>query len=173
MSTNHLPLIHYVDRFEGNWPANSLCDIDALGYCFITAGPAWADSLMALRDRLVRFVGLKPSVSESASDKSKPSSTHLAAASQAKRSIHPGDQLGPFRVYAKTTDSLLLGADDRHLNFRVILQTAQHPDTSSHATTFSVTTQVQFNNTLGRLYFTLIKPFHKQIVKATVKGMEG
>jgi len=197
MNAFHLSVIHYADTFSGRLPGYSSCDIDALGRRFVSSGPTWADSLMALRDKLVCLVGLKPSTHKvvtatpDASLGGDPADigTTRTVNSPIPAPIQPGDRLGLFHVYAKTPHALLLGADDSHLNFRVILRFDQqgndrsddtppdnHPD--GHIAripvmtpSFSVTTQVQFNNSLGRFYFTLIKPFHRMILRATVRGM--
>ena len=58
----------------------------------------------------------------------------------------------------------MLGANDKHLNFRVSVY-------NSNETLFNikVTTLVEYNNRFGKIYMTIIKPFHHIIVKAMVK----
>ena len=60
---------------------------------------------------------------------------------------------------------MILGENDKHLDFRVCIQ-----DNNEAQQNIKVTTLVQFHNTKGKLYFSVIKPFHKMIVKSMVKN---
>jgi hypothetical protein len=62
-------------------------------------------------------------------------------------------------------DEIVAGEDDKHLYFRIsVLKKENHVGAEIYLTTI-----VKFNNRWGRLYFTLIKPFHKVIVKTLLK----
>jgi Protein of unknown function (DUF2867) len=99
-------------------------------------------SLMRLRDALVRPFGLKVSP------------TGL----RQRPSFLVGERVGIFTVFARTQDELLLGEDDRHLDFRVCLSV--RPDGQA-----TLATLVRFNNVWGRAYFALVRPFHALVVK--------
>lgn len=60
------------------------------------------------------------------------------------------------------SDYALIGADDTHLSFRIIL--------SLNNNILSCKTQVIFNNNFGRFYFFVVKPFHKLIVPSRLKA---
>lgn len=68
-----------------------------------TGRPGWIGRLMALRDTLVRPLGL-----------------HVQERERPAREtpIEPGLKAGPFRVLAVGDDEVLCGDDDKHLDFR-------------------------------------------------------
>ena len=82
----------------------------------------------------------------------------------------PGEQLGLFKVFAKTENEVILGEDDKHLNFRVSLLLNQQTNETKKKNLI-VSTTVEFNNWFGRLYFLPVRPFHKLIVPSMLKGM--
>jgi len=59
-------------------------------------------------------------------------------------------------------NELLLGADDRHLDFRISIQCTGIDGGSE----LRVVTVVKFTNSLGRIYFLPVKPIHRIIVPA-------
>lgn len=77
----------------------------------------------------------------------------------------PGNKIGFFNIYDKNEYEIIMGEDDRHLNFRVSL----FKETKVDDNKFTITTVVKFNNNFGRLYFIPVKPFHKLIVKSMMK----
>jgi hypothetical protein len=90
--------------------------------------PRWAVNLMALRDRLVRPFGLKPAPSTG------------------------------FPVISESPERMVMGFDDRHLDFRIVVTVAGGVAT--------LTTIVRRHNALGRAYLRAILPFHRRIVRA-------
>lgn len=96
-------------------------------------GPLWIRALLGLRNVLGRLVGLK-----------------------AARS-------GGFPVIAQSADEVLMGFDDKHLDFRVVVGV-----TAGHAT---VTTIVRCHNVWGRAYLSLVKPFHRVIAARMIEGV--
>lgn len=64
-----------------------------------------------------------------------------------------------------SNNEIVVGEDDKHLYFRIsVLKKENHAGAEIYLTTI-----VKFNNRWGRLYFMLIKPFHKVIVKTLLK----
>lgn len=108
--------------------------------------PGWVKVLLAVRNRLVALVGLK-----AASARDRPSGVHM---------------IGPFPVVSCTNDHVVLGFDDRHLDFRVVIALTEHADGRRSV---RATTVVKRHNLAGRLYLALIMPFHKLIVRSTLK----
>ncbi len=96
-------------------------------------GPAWVRALIALRNRLGRVVGLKPAPP------------------------------GGFPVVRQSADEVVLGFDDRHLDFRVVVAIA-----GGFAT---VTTIVRWHNAWGRAYLATIMPFHRAIAARMIEGV--
>ena len=66
-----------------------------------------------------------------------------------------------FPELARTRDEVLVGLDDRHLSFRVCVRV--------DAGWVHVVTLVQLHNTLGRLYWAVVRWFHPLVVRALVR----
>lgn len=79
-----------------------------------------------------------------------------------------GERISLFKVIARSQIEILTGESDRHLDFRLSFLTYREED----QTVVEIATTVRYNNNLGRLYFFVVKPFHKYLVKATLKRME-
>lgn len=86
----------------------------------------------------------------------------------------PGGRVGLFKVFDKTETELIIGEDDKHLNFRVSLSVSPLDEKRSQIT---MSTVVDFNNRFGKLYFLPVKPIHKLVVpimlRQTIKELES
>ena len=80
------------------------------------------------------------------------------------------EQLGLFKVFDKTDDEIVLGEDDKHLNFRVSLFIDKQSENKTDKNLI-ISTTVKFNNWFGRLYFLPVRLFHKLIVPTMLKGI--
>ena len=125
------------------------CEIDEQGLDAISASrrvfarpPAWIRRLLRLRNLLVAPLGLK--------------GTPEAAGAQSQARI------GFFPIVSQSAERVVLGFDDKHLDFRVVVDSAP-TDGGSRIT---ATTLVRQHNRIGRVYLTLILPFHRIIVPA-------
>ena len=100
--------------------------------------PNWADFLFKLRNALVSVFGLKV-------DKQ-----------------NEGEETF-FTLIRENDNEIIMGEDDKHLNFRasIIIDKSKN--------TISVITLVHFNNLLGKAYFLPVKPFHKILIKTILK----
>jgi hypothetical protein len=76
------------------------------------------------------------------------------------------DAAGPFPVLSRADDVVVSGADDRHLDFRVVL-TVRPTDDGAHE--LVLVTVVQRHNAVGRAYFAVVGPFHRRIVPALLR----
>ncbi|MDD2793674.1 MAG: DUF2867 domain-containing protein [Sediminibacterium sp.] len=81
-----------------------------------------------------------------------------------------GEQLGLFKIFDKTADEIILGEDDKHLNFRVSLFIDKQAEKRTDINLI-ISTTVKFNNWFGRIYFLPVRPFHKLIVPTMLKGI--
>lgn len=106
--------------------------------------PRWVGVLLAIRNRIVGLVGLK----------------------SAELELTGPDKIGGFPVMDRNEQRVLLGFDDRHLDFRIIV--AVEPEGSAHQQV-SLTTLVKRHNLFGRIYILVVTPFHKLIVKSFLK----
>lgn len=153
---------HYMDSFQREFDNKKrtirLIEIAKL---FVSSTPNWSRKLLRIRNNLVRWLGLKT-----------PTGVSEGQNRLENFKCEPGDQLGVFKVFTKTNNEVVLGEDDKHLNFRVSLLVDQSTS-NSNKMTLAISTIVIFNNWFGRLYFFLIKPFHKLIVPAMLNRMIG
>ena len=150
----------YLDSFRGvlNDNENKFTSTD-IGKAFFSTGPKWVGRLFTLRNKIVSIFGLKTSGDITNREKQ-----------LANFKCEPGEQLGLFKVFAKTENEVILGEDDKHLNFRVsLILNQQRKETKKKD--LIVSTTVEFNNWFGRLYFLPVRPFHKLIVPTMLKGM--
>lgn len=79
---------------------------------------------------------------------------------------NPGEQIGLFKVVDKTNNEIVLGEDDKHLDFRISFFI---DEISCNEFKITLTALVKFNNKFGRLYFVFVKPFHKLIADEILK----
>lgn len=106
--------------------------------------PAAMRILMGIRDAVAERLGLKTASAYRAGD---PRAPIICA---------PGERLGLFTVRERHAHEIVLGEDDSHLDFRVSVLV--------EGRRVVVSTAVSYNNRLGRLYFAVVKPFHRFLV---------
>lgn len=144
----------YIDSFGGVFSdKENKIGIDEIAKDFMKPMPGWIDALMSLRNAIVSVVGLKRSNDKKLGKQ--PKDVRFVA----------GEKVGFFNVYSLTTNELVLGEDDKHLNFRISLFLGNQEGNPTKKVV-AVTTVVTFNNWLGHAYFFFVKPFHQLIVPA-------
>ncbi len=90
--------------------------------------PGWIAKLLAIRNILVKPLGLKPG---------------------ADRNLPASGRVGIFPLVSSSSERVVLGFDDTHLNFRIIVDVKALDETTHRVT---ATTLVHRNNMLGRVY---------------------
>ena len=110
----------------------------------LTQQPRWIEVLTSLRNILVTPFGLKTSGASVATSRG---------------------MIGLFPVISETPDRLVAGFNDKHLDFRVVVDIA-NSDTVRNVT---ATTLVKTHNWLGRTYLAIIAPFHRLIVPTLLR----
>lgn len=147
--------IDYQDSYSEDLPATERpIAIEEVGRAFFSASPKWLNKLFTLRNHLVKLIGLK--VDENAQDRE----AQLAACN-----FEVGDRLGLFKVFQKNEHELIIGEDDKHLDFRISFLIDRINKK------LNITTTVYFNNWMGKLYFIPVKPFHSLAVPAMLRNM--
>jgi hypothetical protein len=150
----------YVDSFQGMiLDCENKIKSNDVGKTFFSSGPKWVGKLFNLRNKIVAVFGLK-------------TSGNLVDRQQQLDNFkcEPGEQLGLFKVFNKTEEEVILGEDDKHLNFRISLF-LDNSKTDKSIKNLTISTTVEFNNWFGRLYFIPVRPFHKFIVPTMLKGI--
>jgi hypothetical protein len=99
--------------------------------------------LLVVRSHLVRPLGIAGVSYED-----------LARPIDIGRSYAVGDRIGRWTLFAKYSDELITGANDRHLDFRVSVFRDARPR-------IVLSTAVMTHNTFGRAYLAAILPFHR------------
>lgn len=104
--------------------------------------PQWVDALIRLRNFLVAPFGLKTP---------RPAAT--------------AGSIGIFPVLSETPGRLVAGFDDKHLDFRVVVDVASF----GQGQEVTATTLVKTHNWFGRGYLALILPFHRLIARTMLR----
>jgi uncharacterized protein DUF2867 len=124
--------------------------IDNLARSALGDPAPWVRLLLGLRDALV--AGFRVKTSQEV--------RRAAIADNAER-------IDFFRIRARSDRELILGEDDRHLDFRLSLLLRARPDGSGDE--LVATTVVRCHNALGRVYLALIAQFHRLVVISNLK----
>lgn len=140
---------HLADAFAIELPPHASRDAGALArFVLEGAKPIWLRALLGLRNSLVAPLGIK-------------SSTVL------KRGA--GERIDFFRVYRHGAQEVVLGEDDRHLDFRVSVL-VDHDGRGPGRAQVVMSTVVHCHNWIGRGYLVLIAPFHRMVVRSALEG---
>lgn len=143
--------VNFADAFAVQLPSGTASDPDVLWRFVMLHQPSWIRWLTGLRDAIVACFGLKTA---------RQLSTPTAEES--------GDRIAFFKVHGKSDTEIILGQDDRHLDFR--LSVLRTPDSSpTLGGQLTVSTVVHCHNLLGRIYILIVAPFHRQVVKASLR----
>jgi hypothetical protein len=150
-ATHAYKSVNLSDAFAIRLPLSASNDPDVLARFIFAHQPSWIGKLMRVRDVIVACFGLK-------------TGKHLATlASDAKP-----NRVGIFKVYSTNETEIVLGEDDKHLDFRVSVLCSSGPAPES-SRQLTVSTVVHCHNLLGRSYILAIAPFHRIVVKASLR----
>lgn len=151
-----LPGAHYADAYQTNDPAPASSALQA--WLDVTARtPRWTQGLMALRNRLVRLVGLKD-LGQLGDLDNRPH-PHDAA------NYRVGDRVGIFEIRHLGEREVVMGQNDKHLNVQVSLSKQE----CAGRPVLTLSTVVHIHNTLGHAYMAVVTPFHRAIVPAMLR----
>jgi len=134
-----MPQADWADCYQISVPTRGLIAMDAAREV-LSYSPVWVRLLMAIRNVVVGPFGLKTA---------HPTADHI-------------ETIGLFPVLAKSDSQVVLGFDDRHLDFRVVIDVRD----ASEGTIVSATTLVKRKILFGKIYIAVITPFHNLIVSA-------
>jgi hypothetical protein len=141
-----LPSADWADCYELAVPGHGLT-ATAAAQRILGDFPAWVRALMWLRNAAVRPFGLKGAV------------------------YHPADKaqmIGIFPVISRSDQQIVLGFDDTHLDFRVVVDIRSAGEAGQIA---GVTTLVHRKILMGKLYIAVITPFHRLIVQTMLSRL--
>ena len=115
--------------------------------------PCWINSLLAARDVGVSVFGLKTTAS-------------LPRNEAMRDSVEVGDQINFFPVRSIDENEIILGEDDRHLDFKIAVRRD-----GENADRISLATWVRTHNPLGAIYLRTITAFHILIVNSRLAAL--
>src|SRR5215831_5740106 len=115
--------------------------------------PRWMNWMMILRNKIVPLFGIEvASVAE-------------IIAPQRRAHYSVGDKIGAWPIYSLTENELVVGRDNKHLDFRLsILRTP-----SSTREIVTVSTVCLVHNFFGKAYLFFVLPFHKLGVRLLIR----
>ncbi len=140
------------DAYTIRLPENASTDPELLARFMFSHQAAWVGKLMRLRDALVAGFGLK-------------TAKRLAESARSQSDKH----LYIFRIYERTVDEIVIGEDDKHLDFRVSVFQETRGDVAGGERYLTVSTVVRCHNLLGRTYIMVIAPFHQMVVRSGLR----
>lgn len=140
-----LSKIDFSDTFSTTNHVNNIEEITNLVF---NTTPTWINLLFTIRNKVVGLFGLK-------TEKPKDYNENFKV----------GGYVKFFKIFSISDNEVILGADDSHLNFRALVK-----NDKSDLYNIKVVTLVEYNNTKGKVYMSVIKPFHRQVVKRMVKN---
>ena len=117
----------------------------------VYGAPSWINVLLRLRTILVKPFGLKP------------------GENPAPEKATAGN-IGIFPILDQMPHRLTLGMNDKHLDFRLLVDVE---DLGGGAQSVTASTVVKTHNALGRIYLIIVKPFHRIIVPAMLAKVCG
>lgn len=141
----HLPGTNWADAFEIE-THREFEDMKSLAEQTIGSMPDWARRLLRVRNALLAPFSIK--------------SDGLNDAQSAAGCVDI------FPVLEEFEDQIVLGLDDRHLDFRIVVDRSN----SKQGYRLRVTTLVKRHNVFGRIYIAIITPFHRLIVRSVLKN---
>lgn len=123
-------------------------DIDAAVRAFFEQSPKWLEGLMRVRNAVVKRLGFETGDPE-------------------RRALpprfEPGDSMGPFGVFERSENEIVMGSDDSHFSFRLSMWI---PEGTRE---LQATTHGHHHSTIGRVYLAIVKPGHRLIAPLMVK----
>lgn len=138
-----LPGAQFGDAFQVVVEGQNLDPVEAAKRA-VYGAPSWINRLLWLRTVLVKPFGLKPGANPA-------------------REKAGADNIGIFPIIESNPQRLVLGMNDRHLDFRLLVDVK---DLGANRQAVTASTLVRTHNRLGRIYLALVKPFHRIIVPA-------
>jgi hypothetical protein len=137
-----LPGAQFIDAFS--IAMDDALDARHAAERMLERSPRWIEALMALRNRLVAPFGLK---------------------TPARRKPADTNTIGAFPVVSESPDRVVAGFNDKHLDFRLVVDVVA--GAGGHRVI--ATTLVLTHNLLGRTYLAIILPFHRLIVPSMLR----
>ena len=79
------------------------------------------------------------------------------------------DHVDIFRIYKRSAHEIILGENDSHLDFRVSVLQQTRSTHEGRSRYLVLSTVVNCHNALGRAYIVAIAPFHRLVVRSSLR----
>jgi uncharacterized protein DUF2867 len=139
-----------LDAYAIPLPPDAIHDIGILAYAVLGQPAPWFRALMCLRDAAVAGFGVK-------------TSREVRASAEVRGVKH----IDFFPILARLEHELIVGEDDKRLDFRTSVMVRSCPGGSALELVW--TTVVQCHNGLGQTYLAVIRPFHHLVVRLSLQ----
>jgi len=151
--------IHYQDCLVTEVNPSKEITVSDAAKAFFLCSPQWVHQLMKLRYKIAGLFSLK-------TDKHQKKDIDRLYNSN----FETGEKFGLFEILFRSENEIIMGANDRHLNFRVTIYLQTFP--KQHYQVY-IGTVVQLNNFFGKIYFFVVQPFHKFILLTFMKKIKA
>lgn len=143
MSASGLTRIDFSDGYSGQVD-RTYVDAEQAARAVFAEPPRMLTWLIILRNGIVAPFGLKTSISFS------------------DRGL---GKIGMFPIISSTGAEVVVGGDDKHLDFRIWISIQP----SLKGSEVTISTLVKINNFFGRVYLFIIMPFHKLLTRSLLE----
>ena len=148
---------NYEDSFCLILETKKIFDVEFIIFKIIKSLPKWFKILINSRNAIARIIGLKTGRIEKIYENS------------VRLNIKQDQSIGDFFIILKEKNHLITELNDKHLDFRFSILIRKKGD----ITRVSFSTIVKLKNFFGRIYFFLIKPFHRLIIPNILKRLSN
>jgi Protein of unknown function (DUF2867) len=146
-----LKAVHFCDAFQAPASNPELCPQEAYRAVFGCA-PAWVGILLKMRGMVASMLGLRHG-----------GGTGFEVTPGARYEI--GQRVGRFLIRSIERNELIVGENDKHLDFRISIYRSSLNSTE----TVTVSTAVEIHNAIGRIYMLVVEPFHRYIAQTMLQ----
>ncbi len=140
------------DAYAVRLPENAIDDPELLARFVFAHQAGWVAKLLRVRDAIVARFGLK-----------------TAAQLRIQDPAAARERVDIFRIYTRSAHEIILGEDDSHLDFRVSVLQQTRDTREGRARYLILSTVVHCHNRLGRFYILAIAPFHRLVVRSSLR----
>lgn len=143
--------VYFCDAYQTPLSKPNLSVQDAYAAVFAHP-PGWVKGLMRIRGLVASILGLKHE--------------HNAVLTQDPGTQYRvGQRAGIFIIQSIEPNELIVGDDDKHLNFRISI----YRSSAKGAQVLTLSTAVEIHNKVGKFYMLVVTPFHRFIAKSMLQ----
>jgi len=144
---------HLHDAYMTHLNSDVVAEPEALARFMFSQQAVWVSALMTIREIFVGLFGLETS------------SRKLLG----QTSLNRTGRIHYFNIYSSNELEVILGANDKHLDFRLSLLYRKADEINGNVPQLIISTVVNCHNTLGHIYLFVIAPFHRMVVRSGLR----